>query len=102
MAPLTPEVGLYAFWRYDLFPYLLGGSISKVHKDGRVEIMSYGPGYTFKPLFVLPGDLGARLRLALEELEGKRRHALQKLDLEYRDQVCNLLEVAGIDKEIYR
>jgi hypothetical protein len=53
---------LYAFWRYDQFPYVLGGAVVQMHADGLVETENYGRGAHFRPIkLTLPAELGAAL-----------------------------------------
>ena len=70
--------GVY-FWRYDQFPYLLWGE-GHMREDGRVEIKSYGPGYSFKPILWFSSKRAAQQLIdRLTELETVRTAAMKVL-----------------------
>jgi hypothetical protein len=62
---------LFAFWRYDTFPYVLGGTVTKMLPSGRVETVEYGPGHSFMPIKILPRADGAALWQKLENLRSE-------------------------------
>ena len=68
--------GLYAFWKYDLYPYLLGGAVSHMDYD-RVYVESY-QGW-FKPIFLLQAESGKQILDGLKQLD--REYAAAKKDL---------------------
>lgn len=43
----------YAFWKYDLFPYVKWGEVEKLNEDSTVETKNYGAGHKFKPILIL-------------------------------------------------
>ena len=43
---------LYAFWKYDIPPFLLGGEVEEVLEDGCVIIKGQ-TGYKFKPVIIV-------------------------------------------------
>lgn len=51
--------GLFAFWRYDLYPYVTGAPITKMNDDGLV----YAPSYQgwFAPIKLMPLSKGVQL-----------------------------------------
>lgn len=82
----VPALGAYAFWRYDRFPYLLGGEIAahpatgEWHRGDAVYIGSFG--CHFRPLFVLDAESGP---LALAEIKRLEQHArAEERDLQKR------------------
>ena len=56
---------LYAFWDYDLCPYMLGGVVKELTLSGRVRVEGYD-GLAFKPIAILPEKAG---RDALQDLK---------------------------------
>lgn len=60
---------LYAFWKYDLPPYLLGGEVEEIRPDGVAKIK----GYTslFKPVKVVPLEKGIKLHKKLKKTYAK-------------------------------
>ena len=67
---------MMAFWKYDQFPYLLGGTITKVMDDGIVKIHEYGNS-CFRPVFIVPKSQGEELLNELENLRKKHRQELE-------------------------
>ena len=67
---------LFAFWKYDQFPYLLGAPVSKINEKG----MWHAPNYQmwFRPQKLLPIKQGEELKEKLEKLdkEYKKEHKL--------------------------
>lgn len=71
---------LYAFWQYDFFPYVSGGSILSFNKDGRVEC---GTGFYYKPILVVPEKTGREIKERLAHLEHDYREALGKVKVDF-------------------
>lgn len=69
----------FAFWSYASFPYVLGGTVTKMLADGRVSTVEYGAGSYFKPIKILPLAAGKALKARLKELTNEynsRKNAL--------------------------
>lgn len=51
---------LFAFWTYNngYFDAFLGGEVTNVYENGNVEIKEYGAGSSFKPVKILPLEVG--------------------------------------------
>ena len=77
------NVGLMAFWRYDLFPFVLCGKIVTMKGNGMVETEEYGRGQWFKPFQILPWVDGAVLKRELEELTDKYHANINKVKKEF-------------------
>lgn len=80
-------IGCVAFWRYDKFPFFLGGHIVDMLPDGSVEVQGYGPGYAFDPIKILPAETGNALLLKLEELKKAHDRAQKDFNEEWRAKV---------------
>ena len=78
---------LFAFWRYSSYPYVLGGTITKMRDDGFVETVEYGPGRGFNPVKILPLAQGKALMAKIEALRNAQREAVTKLDQEWRKKI---------------
>ena len=60
---------MYAFWKYDTYPYLLGGVVNgELLSGGRVKVEGYGPGHTFAPIKLLPDAEGEALHKKMQAL----------------------------------
>ncbi len=58
MTPCKDE--LWAFWKYDQFPYFLGGRVIYFLDDGQVKTREYS-GRTFTPVTLIHGPRGGEL-----------------------------------------
>jgi hypothetical protein len=81
-------VKLYAFWAYDAFPGCLGGEVNNFHEGGKVSIVSYGPGFLFTPLKILPHKEGLKLQAKLNEIKNNHAKDLDALGKKYRELVA--------------
>ena len=92
---------LYAFWKYDLFPFMLGDSVDEVVEKGHVKVDNYS-GSTFKPFAFLNYNNGRDLNFLLKQLEYDYKVAQQNLLMDFVGQRNELLKNYGIDppKEI--
>lgn len=61
---------LFAFWKYDLFPYILGAPVIELMSNGRVKVEGY-QGVTFNPIKLLPLLPGKELYIKIKYLESK-------------------------------
>ncbi|MEO8299941.1 MAG: hypothetical protein ABI574_19285, partial [Burkholderiales bacterium] len=75
----TSAPKLIAFWRYDIFPYVLSGTVESVNTKGHVLTKEYGPGLRFNPLCVLPAAAGEPIAAKLKTLEKERRAAVDSV-----------------------
>lgn len=82
---------LYAFWRYDYFPYVLGGTVTKINDDSTVSIKEYGNA-RFAPLKIVPFKAGMVIQQDLDKKKELRRISLEavnkKADDELKRQWC--------------
>ena len=62
-------MNLYAFWKYDLPPFLLGGIVEFINEDGYVKIKDRYDGMRFKPAVLLPLEKGLALQQKLDEAQ---------------------------------
>lgn len=75
---------LFAFWKYGFFPFFKGGTITEFCESdypGReyVETEEYGRRHYFKPVVILPADVGKKVLAKHKELERERDIALRAL-----------------------
>lgn len=84
----------WAFWQYDLFPYILSGRVLSGTLDG-CEIEGYGKGYRHKPLAIISGDKGEQLAKDLDALRTEHRAANQALDAGFAARVKALVPFAA-------
>ena len=75
--------GLYAFWKYDTFPFFVGGPVTRLRGDGFVETSNYGAGSWFRPLLIVPRQVGEFLREMLREAEVEYNKAKTAVDGEH-------------------
>jgi hypothetical protein len=90
---------MFAFWKYDLFPYLLGGTVVKTRKekDGIwAETKEYGRGYCFRVAFFLPTKIGKKLKEELETLRSEKDIETKKIHEKYKNKKSELLKLYGV------
>lgn len=75
---------LYAFWKYDMPPYLLGGEVEEV-KDNMVRVKGY-TGW-FKTIKIVSLEKGIKLQKKLNKAKAKYMKITQQADNELRETV---------------
>lgn len=92
---------MIAFWKYDLYPYMLGGKYTEVKKD-----LVYVPSYQgwYKPTLVLDDERGKRLLETLKSLEKRYKEESKDLLETYKkkcdDEIAFLLRTpVSVPKE---
>lgn len=73
---------LFAFWRYDQYPYILGAPVLEMRDDGFIKPEGYG-GYCFKPIKLLPLEAGKKLYKTIEQLKKQHWEAESNLRKEW-------------------
>ena len=74
------QQNIYAFWKYDQYPYCLWGKISEF-KDDKVYVDSY-QGY-FKPFLICEEDHALVLAKKLLDLKDEKEHDIKVLNDNY-------------------
>lgn len=85
MAEINTEINLYAFWKYDLYPYVLGAPASIMKRQGEVYVDSYQAW--FYPILLLPIESGELLQKKLVQLEKEYDKAHQDLEKKFCDMI---------------
>ena len=81
----------YAFWKYDIFPYVLSGEIEKELEDGLVQIVGY-TGMVFQPFLVLPEKPGKELRKELQTAIFCHDTCIGAINNQYDTQIQDLFD----------
>lgn len=84
---------LFAFWHYDSFPFVLGGTVMRMAGDGSVEIKEYGTGGWFKPFKILPFEEGKALQAKLKALEAEFNDAIDDVRFTFEDKLDAVLKI---------
>lgn len=79
------DMKLYAFWKNDTPPYLVGGEVDRVLDDGCVVAKNFG-GYKFKPVKIVPLNVGL-------ELKEKLKQAHEEYDAVHKKALADLKQV---------
>lgn len=88
---------LYAFWRYDLYPYILGAPVEKIEDNGTVIPPSYG-GFRYKPFFVTSFKNGVALKAQLENLTLLQKEAINAVNADFGARLDDLKKKYNINK----
>lgn len=83
------DVDLFAFWEYDLFPYMLGARVSKIDEKGYVYADAY-QGWV-KPFKILPPGAGQELYEKVKQLNSIKRDKEKELKSEFRAKLFDII-----------
>lgn len=86
--PRKKQPDRYAFWRYDQFPYWVGGKITSEprKKDGKVQVEGYGL-YWWQPRIVLEGNQGKAALRKLQKMKEGYGSAAYDLKSKWKQQL---------------
>lgn len=88
---------LYAFWRYDVDPYILGAKIEEFLDDGTVVPVGY-QGAKVRPVVILPGEAGKNALEKIKELHTDFAHNAKK---QREDLLRDVLDAISLPVELY-
>jgi hypothetical protein len=77
---------LYVFWKYDVYPFILGAPLVRLLDNGHAVPEGYG-GRSFKPKLIVPKKRGVQLHALLKGLELEYRDALRLLAQEWNERI---------------
>lgn len=80
---------LYAFWKYDVPPYLLGGEVKEI-KNGYVYPVGYNGG--FKAVKIVPFEKGIKLQKKLNKAFAHYRETVNEANAELKETVKKISE----------
>ncbi len=91
--------GLFAFWRYDQFPYVLGAEVTRMDDKGN----TYAPSYQswFRPIKIMPTKAGKTLLAKIEQMRAEHTAARVLLDAESNKMLFDLLPEARNPEQTY-
>ena len=91
--------GMFAFWRYDRYPYVLGAEITRMNDTGDV----YAPSYQrwFRPIKMMPAKAGKTLGARLEQMRAEHRTAVEAVDATWNKTLFHLLPEARSPEHTY-
>ncbi len=84
---------MYAFWRYDLFPFIVGGEVITMLKDGKVKTVCG----IVNPLKVLPLAGGLELAEYIKKAETRFDATQKTLKQEAKDDLNKMLAAYGME-----
>lgn len=82
---------LYAFWKYDNPPYLLGGEVESIDEDGFVTVKGYS-SFRFRPVKIVSLEKGIKLHKELHKAEAKYRRIVNNANDELISVVRRISE----------
>lgn len=88
---------IWAFWKYDTYPYLNSGPVKRITDEGYATVDNYGGG-TFKQEFVLNEKQGKTLQFELDVLERDFNKAKEELTKIYKEKLDNVLKKFNVEK----
>ncbi len=91
---MKENLRLYAFWRYDRFPFVRGGEIGGwcPHDwPGQDHIhLKNSPGYFYKPIKIVPLTLGLKIQKTLDQMEAEREQGLNAVYSNFNQKLKEL------------
>ena len=82
-----------AFWKYDLFPFVLSGTVTQFSEDSKkVQTEEYGVGHWFTYNRILPNPLGKEVAEKLQTLRLEKRVAQEELDKEFKNKLKEIYD----------
>lgn len=76
-----------AFWRYDTFPFVLGGHVTDINENGFVETSEFGRGFYFKPFRILPASAGEKALGDLRKIRDEHDAAKRAFNKEWSSKL---------------
>lgn len=74
---------LYAFWKHDVPPYVLGGEVTEIKSNGRVCVKGF-TGCSFLPLQILPLEEGRAKQKEIDLALKNYKNTIKKAEEELR------------------
>ena len=79
-------IELFAFWKYDLFPYVHCGKVKELKNNGVVEVETM-KGYNFKSFKLTNLQEGIKLQEQLKQLEQEYNDEILVINNKYKAKV---------------
>lgn len=86
------ENKLYAFWKYDRPPYVLGGEVKELDKEGCVTTVNFGPRMRFRPLKIVPLEKGIKLQKKIDKAYAKYKRIVNEAETALKTVVKDVTE----------
>lgn len=80
---------LYAFWKHDVPPYVLGGEVTEIKSNGRVCVKGF-TGCSFLPLQILPLEEGRAKQKEIDLALKNYKNTIKKAEEELRSHTKQL------------
>lgn len=80
---------MFAFWKQEQFPFLLGAEVVRMHPNGSVSVRGYRE--VVNPIRLLPLKEGRQLSIKLSEMAAARRQAEKALEKEWEEKAKELV-----------
>ncbi len=84
----------FAFWRYDLFPFVLGAEIIKKFDNETVEARGY-EGYSVAPIKIVSYEKGLEIKSELDNLKKKRLETLEIIGEFFENRLNKIMKKLG-------
>lgn len=89
---------LMAFWKYDMFPYLLWGEVYYMEND-KVLVKGY-EGISFYPVLIVEYEFGKKLATELERIKRQRNDNITNINERFNSKLQDLLKEFDVDNLI--
>lgn len=73
---------------------VLCGTIDGWTEEGRAKVKEYGPGFSVKPLLILPKSAGVKKKDLLIKLEAEHRDAVNEMQNKFAKKLYDIIPEA--------
>jgi len=92
---MAKKITLWAFWRYDLYPYCLGAEVVQTNDDGSVYCKGWDNSKIY-PSLLVPGKPGEQLLEELKSLKAQYRARKNDLAKQFRSKARQAFNALGV------
>lgn len=87
---------MYAFWKYDLYPFLLGGRVTGRRGE---SVLVDGSSVSYVPMFEVKDSQGEALKASLERLREENRAEKEKIRHDFQERLRALMLENGFESQ---
>lgn len=89
---------LFAFWRYDTFPFYLGGEMIDMNDKGQVYIPKYQAWFT--PVLILPYEEGVKRNIEIDKICKQHNKDIKEIMEKNTDAVEKIMKLSHKNRKL--
>ena len=91
------DIGFFAIWRHDQFPFFKGGTIREVISENLIETNEHGLGYWFTPIKILPINEGFAFLTTAQKIAEEKEKMQNRIYQSFKKDLDDLKKQHGIE-----